>query len=145
MTHYFRIPFVLNAALGPCDLQLRTLVDDGAVFYLNGREVHRQSMPEGEVRYATPAISVTDPPITGPISISATNVVVGTNWLAVEVHQWDATSSDIVCGAELSLCEPVKTGIPATPFTENEEQWIELYNRSSRAVDLSGWQHIIQP
>ena len=28
----------------------------------------------------------------------------------------------------------------ATPFVESAEQWIELFNRSGAAVDLSGWQ-----
>ena len=26
------------------------------------------------------------------------------------------------------------------PFADNDEEWIELFNRSDQAVDLSGWQ-----
>ena len=32
------------------------------------------------------------------------------------------------------------TGGPATPYTEIDEEWIELFNRGTQEVDLSGWQ-----
>lgn len=138
-TYYFRIPFVLTEPPGSCDIQFRTLVDDGAVFYLNGREFYRHRMPDGEIRYNTPGINQGDPPIVGPVAIPATNFVVGVNWLAVEVHQWDLASSDMVCAAELSLCEIIDPGTPSTPFTESDQQWVELYNRSTTAIDLGSW------
>ena len=31
------------------------------------------------------------------------------------------------------------TGAPDTPYTEIDEEWIELFNRGSEEVDLSGW------
>ncbi len=37
------------------DLELRLKADDGAVVYLNGKEVHRKNLPEGTVDYPTPA------------------------------------------------------------------------------------------
>lgn len=138
-TYYFRLPFVLDAPSNPCPLQLRVLVDDGAVFYLNGKEIFRQKMPDGEVTFSTPAVNVGDPFVTGPHLLTATNIVPGTNWLAVEVHQWNIASSDVVGGAELAVSEIVTPGTPDIPFAENDEQWIELYNRSDHPVTLDGW------
>lgn len=138
-TYYFRIPFVLSVPDTGAELQLRTLVDDGAVFYVNGREVYRQKMPDGDVAYSTPAINVGDPPVVGPVSFRAPQLSAGTNWLAVEVHQWNLASSDVVCGAELTAGEIVTPGTPDTPFAENDEQWIELFNRADHPVDLGGW------
>jgi hypothetical protein len=139
-THYFRTPFVLETGETGGGLQLRLLVDDGAVFYVNGRELYRHKMPDGDVLYATPAINVGDPPVVGPVILVATNLVAGTNWLAAEVHQWNVASSDVVFGAELWVDHAVQPGTPDTPFAENDQQWIELHNRSDHAVDLSGWQ-----
>ncbi|HAB17325.1 MAG TPA: hypothetical protein DCE44_12850, partial [Verrucomicrobiales bacterium] len=140
-TYYFRVPFVLPALpASDCPLQLRFLVDDGAVLYLNGQEFHRHRMPEGEITSTTPAINVGDPPVIGPLALESSGLVVGTNWLAIEVHQWNRDSSDLVCGAELLSCEVTKPGLPATPFAESEEQWIELFNRSAKPMSLAGWQ-----
>gem|GEM_PF-3474001 len=35
---------------------------------------------------------------------------------------------------------PGGPGQPPQPYEENDEQWIELFNRSASTVDLSGWQ-----
>ena len=138
-TYYFRVPFVVEDPAEPMTLQLRALVDDGAVFYLNGVEIYRQRMPEGAVTYATPAINVGDPLVTGPHTLDASPLVPGTNWFAAEVHQWHLDSSDVVLGAELALAEATTPGTPGTPFAENDEQWMEILNRSDHAVDLGGW------
>lgn len=137
-TYYFRVPFAIENPANPTTLQLRVLVDDGAILHVNGEEVYQQRMPHGEVSYSTPAINVGDPPVTGPHVVSITNLVSGTNWLAAEVHQWHLDSSDIICGAELAVSGEVTPGIPGTPFTENDDQWIELPNKSDHAVDLTG-------
>lgn len=140
-TYYFRIPFVLTAPPpGDCPLSFRFLVDDGAVFYLNGQEFYRHGLPDGEITPSTPAISVSDPSVIGPLTLDTTGLIIGTNWLAVEVHQWNPDSSDLVCGVELLSCAVAKPGIPATPFAENDTQWIELFNRSDRPINLGGWQ-----
>lgn len=138
-TYYFRTPIVVRGAASPTRLEVRTLIDDGGVLYLNGVEIYRQMMPDGPVEFTTPAINVGDPTIVGPRTIVVTNLVEGTNWLTAEIHQWNLGSSDIVFGLEVAVAEAVKPGTPDTPFAENDEQWIELYNRSDRAVDLGGW------
>ncbi len=139
ITYYFRIPFVVDSTNGLCGAQLRAIVDDGAVVYLNGEEVSRIRMPSGVVRQDTLGLNNGDPSVDGPIDLDLTALRLGTNWLAMEVHQWNRDSSDIVAGAELSLCIAQTAAVPATPFSESQEQWIELFNRSPGPVDLSGW------
>lgn len=71
--------------------------DDGAVVYVNGTEVFRQNMPEGEVNYDTSAISAMggiEENIYYIAQISNSVFVDGVNRIAVELHQAGATSSD---------------------------------------------------
>ncbi|MDB6029728.1 MAG: Ig domain protein group 2 domain protein, partial [Verrucomicrobiales bacterium] len=53
----------------------------------------------------------------------------------LEVNPPD-TSGDIAFAAELVL---TTTLIPAVPFINSTEEWIELYNWSTNTVDLTGW------
>ena len=70
------------------------LFDDGAVVYLNGEEVSRVNMPEGEVSYNTFASSVGAE--NGEARIQVRDLIQqGINVLAIEVHQESSTSSDI--------------------------------------------------
>ena len=87
-TYYFRMQFDFAGDPTKTELRLRPVVDDGAIYYLNGVEVYRQNMPAGTVTYDTLASGqVGNATFTGPITIPAANLVVGANVLAVEVHQ----------------------------------------------------------
>ena len=138
ITYYFRTSFIFTGNYEDANLQIHPIIDDGAVFYLNGEEVLRLGMPEGEIThgtFATPPIN--DATYTGPFAISTKNLIIGTNVIAVEVHQCTINSSDIVFGmalyAQKMLSEP-------TPYSESKESWVELYNRGTNDVDISGWQ-----
>lgn len=110
-TYYFRTRFTFtNSPLG-VSLIFSNLVDDGAVFYLNGVEVNRRFMPAPPaiISYGTfasnheaDAFDVFT--LFGPVV--ETNLVTGTNVLAVEVHQSTSGSSDIVFGLALSAVVP---------------------------------------
>jgi hypothetical protein len=103
-THYFRTRF--NYA-GPAahTLCIRPFIDDGAVYYLNGREIFRVGMPPVfQVQYGTLANrTLGDADFEGPYCVGVTDLVSGTNLLAVEVHQQSLTSSDLTFGTELGL------------------------------------------
>ena len=59
-------------------MTLDAIVDDGAVFYLNGVEAYRHNMPAGPIGFLTPAqTEVLAPRLSGPISIPADALVVG--------------------------------------------------------------------
>ena len=84
---------------------LHPVVDDGAVYYLNGLEIYRQNMPSGPIGYATLASgSVATPAYTGPFIVAVTNLLSGTNVLAVEVHQFTTNpiAADMAFGVEVS-------------------------------------------
>lgn len=102
ITFYFRTHFNLSGSPAGASLKISTVLDDGAIFYLNGQEIYRQGMPGGGVTYATPATpGVGDAPFTGPFIAPGNALVSGDNVLAVEVHQSSTTSSDIVFGMTL--------------------------------------------
>ena len=137
-TYYFRTTFNLAGDPASAVLQLRHIVDDAAVFYLNGTEFFRHNFfATTNVTYSTNAnTAVGDAMAIGPVPLPSHLLVAGTNTLAVETHQIVPASNDVVFGAEvtgLSLVEP------GSPYIESSEEWVELYNKSDHAVDLSGW------
>jgi hypothetical protein len=98
ITTYFRRAFVVPPDTTITNLTFRLLRDDGAVVWLNGREVYRSNMPNGTVAYLTPASSAVgdeDEQTYFSTRLATTNVTVGTNIIAVEIHQQAANSSDL--------------------------------------------------
>ncbi len=151
-TYYFRTHFYLDPAtvahLGTARLETRTIVDDGAVVYLNGQELFRLGMPGGSVSYDTAASrSVGDAAYEGPFFSPAGVLRAGDNVLAVEVHQSDPGSSDAVFGMTLNLSiaprtvklnEVLANNASLSQSDGSNPDWVELYNFSGRTVDLSG-------
>lgn len=137
-THYFRREFEFEEDPNNAVLKLDTLIDDGAVFYLNGREVHRQNMPSGAITHSTLASSsvVTAMQVID-IPIPPTALVNGTNVLAVEVHQAAIDDGDVLFAAQLSLETAAGQN---RPFVQSNEEWIELFNRGDSTIDLTNWQ-----
>lgn len=107
--YYFRTRFNFNGFTTNLALNLRSIVDDGAIFYLNGLEIYRQNMPPGPVSYSTSASSpIGDASYTDQITLSASNLVQGVNVLAVEVHQITSAASSsgiVLSGGGLTLVE----------------------------------------
>ena len=102
LTYYFRARFNFAGTLGGVSLKLQTVLDDGAVFYLNGQEIYRLRMAPGAVGYSTlTSAGVGDAVYEGPFILPGSALVNGENVLAVEVHQSSAGSSDIVLGLTL--------------------------------------------
>jgi hypothetical protein len=169
-TYYFRASFDHPfGSLSGVRLSMHTIIDDGAVFYLNGTEVFRLGMPPGPVAYSTFANRTVDNAVLeGPFEISADQLLPGSNVIAVEVHQVNAGSSDIVFGmsltGELRQSKAYTPGAPNSIRTElpqfpplwiNEIQpvnltgrqdnagerdpWVELYNSGASPVSLDGF------
>ena len=94
-TFYFRHDFNVASA-GIMGLELTLRRDDGAIVYLNGTEIVRSNMPGGEVNYDTFAPNASDDGQSlHEYTVSIDSLVDGDNVLAVEVHQVNATSSDL--------------------------------------------------
>lgn len=114
ITYYFRKEFLVEGPVENAALNLSTIIDDGAVFYLNGREIYRLGMPDGTISYLTEASrSVGDAVNEGPFVVPADALLEGANVLAVEVHQTSANSSDIVFGLELDAVLQIPNEAPA--------------------------------
>jgi hypothetical protein len=167
-TFYFRGRFTLPVKPQGAQLSLRTVIDDGAVFYLNGQEIYRVGIPAGAPSYATFADrTVGDATYEGPITLPSDLLVAGENVLAVEVHQVNATSTDVVFACALDLVGGQVPGFtpgaansvtatlpPFDPVFVNEvlpvnttglsdsagdrDPWVELYNSGTTPVELSG-------
>lgn len=139
ITWYFRTSFVNPGQPGSAQLTLSPLVDDGAAYYLNGVEIFRQNLPAGELRYTNFASAgVATPGFTGPFTVNVTNLLAGANLLAVEVHQFTTNpiAADMAFGVEVYA---FGQQTPALPQRESPEAWVELFNRGTNAVDLTGW------
>jgi len=137
LTFYFRTQFMFAGDTNGLRLGINGVIDDGAVFYLNGVDVLRVNMPTTNITYNTLAtVNVNIPGITGPFMIPTDNLRLGLNTLAVEVHQVAASSSDFNLAAEILSWKELT---PELPFRESREEWVELHNRSSNAVNLTGW------
>ncbi|MDB4808248.1 lamin tail domain-containing protein, partial [Verrucomicrobia bacterium] len=150
-TFYFRKAFDFDPSAGGGELQINFLVDDGAVFYLNGKQIHRVNMKErGSIRYTTRALgSVLDAELSGPIVLSGTSLKQGKNVLAVEVHQYSTNDRDLAFGVSLgATVESLPDGVilnelmaanrGAVTHADTNPDWIELYNPTNRDIDLAG-------
>jgi len=137
ITYYFRTQFNFSGDTNNLRLAFRSVIDDGAVFYLNGAEVYRQNMPSTNILYGTLASSsVGIPSFSGPVMLTATNILQGPNLLAVEIHQSTTNNNDFDFATELLAFYELT---PALPFRDSPESWIEIFNRSSNSVDLTSW------
>ncbi len=168
LTYYFRRTFLFNGNPNAVSLRIYAVIDDGAVFYLNGNRIHSIRMPATTPAYSTPSGSVGDATLEGPFDLPSNYLVKGTNILAVEVHQTSSGSSDIVFGMSLET----KPGnvLPATPVSQNSikatlpsfppvwlseiqpvnlngikdnfnehEPWVELFNSGTNSISLNGF------
>lgn len=104
-TAYFRHEFNVNDAGSITYLAIILRYDNGAVIYLNGKEVGRVNMLYGETSYDTWAVETTSGFKAINFDASAISFLRnGMNVLAVEVHQSSADSSDMLF--DLKLINP---------------------------------------
>ncbi|MCB1098752.1 MAG: lamin tail domain-containing protein [Verrucomicrobiae bacterium] len=141
ITFYFESDFMLTAdqLANVAGIKLTHTVDDGAVFYVNGTEILRFAMPDGEIGSETLASAGGDAEITESDILPADALVVGLNRVSVEVHQSASGSSDYAFGCKVELDNIVSPASPGRPFSESDEQWVELYNKGAEAIDLTAW------
>jgi len=107
-TYYFRVPFDLPGPVDVGSFQMHDIVDDGAVFYLNGSEVFSIGMPATRpVTYSAAASRLVGAPAYEPSLaapgwlVAGTNVAPTGNAFAAEVHQYASGLSDVDFAANL--------------------------------------------
>lgn len=95
ITSYFRKNFYIEDLSKIDSVKLWALFDDGIAIYLNGKEVRRINLPEGEITTQTLAFMSDDNAIANWQTVDMSNLKVGWNTIAAEVHQTTANSSDL--------------------------------------------------
>jgi len=139
-TCYFRHNFDVNLSDASPYILLQLLRDDGAVVYLNGREILRSNMPNGTITYVTRSagtVAGSAEDVFYEFLIPSENLLDGSNVLAVSVHQRSASSSDVSFNLELSFSDEEPALIRKEPYlifsdTKDEMQvfW-QLYQSAS--------------
>ena len=151
MTTYARTTFTVADPATIGGVNVAVTADDGAVVYLNGTEIARQRMNDGAVTagtYATAA--VTTPSARADrqlVFIPASQLVAGTNTLAVETHlNYRSTASMTIDGTVQVVAkadvpepepqpepepEPAPQPDPDKPITPDPDQPLEV-------LDVSG-------
>lgn len=104
IAYYIRAEFDVPADLAAGAATIDVIRDDGAVVYINGIEVGRDTMADGPVDSTTLATGyVWGDDETSPIALTvpAGTLVAGRNVVAVEVHQAHPDSRDLRAGFEI--------------------------------------------
>ena len=104
VTSYFRHGFKVDPAHEFTQLVILLRIDDGAIVYLNGKELVREQMAAGPANSKTAAQRRIEGQDEGKYLrhfVPAASLVAGQNTLAVEVHQYNAVSSDLVFDVQL--------------------------------------------
>jgi len=103
ITTYYRTRFVLFTPVSSVEsLAMQTVIDDGAVAYLNGQEVFRLGVPAGQNYTTLASRSVDNGVLEGPFELDTSALVEGENVLTVELHNVTTSSSDNLWGANLT-------------------------------------------
>ena len=121
IAYYFRKEFQLSDTPANDDtFTLNYIADDGFVVYVNGVEVYRYLMPEGDIQYSTYATTYANGnPDRGSFDIAPSHFRKGRNVIAVEVHNNVPGSTDIYWEASLGR-------ISTSPSVINPENQLTL-------------------
>jgi tartrate-resistant acid phosphatase type 5 len=102
---WLRHRFTVTAPEDIDDLLMSMARSDAAVVYLNGREIHRANLPEGELAEGVRAsVPVESDWVAAPVStlVSSTLLVEGENVIAVQVHTAAADSTGLYLDLRLT-------------------------------------------
>ena len=144
---FLRQTFVVTNVYDVAALQIAALSDDGFIAWINGQEVGRFNMPEGDILYngtSSPALPEPIPWWTNTVSDVQSFLVPGTNVLAVQAFNSSiANSSDFIINPALyyipNVTGPTLTLIyPATNSVVRQLTSIEVaFSEPVAGVDAS--------
>ena len=154
-TYYFRTTFTVTNLANLTALQMEYAIDDGAVFYLNGQELHRFNLGNGPIAFTNLAlVNQEATSYSAPVTIPLNSIRPGDNQLAVEVHNGVPgmlNSPDVVFGMRIvgvPIADPGAVGLRINEVLANNgsiaepdgstPDWVEFYNPSDAPFDLSG-------
>lgn len=117
ITTYFRQKVSINNPIQYDSIRIGLVRDDGAVVYVNGIEVVRSNMPAGTITYTTGAaanVGGTAESTAYYYVIPKSYFVNGNNYIAVEVHNDVATSSDQTFNLQVDGVKYIPTPVTLT-------------------------------
>ncbi|MGJ8650134.1 MAG: lamin tail domain-containing protein [Opitutaceae bacterium] len=161
ITTYFRKEINFTGEAG-ASLVLTTMVDDGLVVYVDGVPIHSLGLAAGTPTYTTTTNRTIDNAYEELSPELAISLQPGTHVIAVEVHQINTGSSDLVFDMKVetdysSLSTSVSTpgiannvsypnaDIPALwlnevmPTPVSGLPWVEIHNSGSTSLSLDGY------
>ncbi len=138
-TYYFRKTFSYSTTGNETYYKVTALIDDGAVFYVNGTEVYRKNMPSGTISYNTWASGAGDEDNYFTFTIPKSAINNGSNVFAVEVHQRSGSSSDV--GIDVGLEARFDLNISFIHFgtTDNPLNHLRITWRDETGNDSIKW------
>lgn len=141
VTTLFRTGFTFEGDPSSTALYLDCVVDDGAVFYLNGVEVLRHHMPGGAVAAGTRASTEAIEPADLSAALPTGELIYGDNVLAVEVHQIAEDDVDMAFGCTLTAESWAPSDALTVVLNEvpPDGAWVELSNVSPQPYNTGGW------
>ncbi|MGK0190777.1 MAG: hypothetical protein ACI9R3_006608, partial [Verrucomicrobiales bacterium] len=138
ITYYLRKEFEFTRNTAGSRISISHILDDGAVYYLNGQEIGRVRMPDGVIDWQTVGDKV---PVEGDFELDVISVdgsaflQPGRNVLAAEVHNESASSSDVVFGATVSI-SATAPGAVINEVALGADGFIEFYNPGQSVENL---------
>lgn len=155
ITTYFRRTFVVQPGAVYTNLTFMLLRDDAAVVWLNGREQFRSNLPAAPTAItfqtlASASVGGAEEQTFFATTLPADDLVVGTNILAVEIHQQARDSSDLGFNLQLiaSGYEDAETPPSLVVFYADdlvELRWPatavgwQVYSASAIDAPANGW------
>ncbi|MCA9262771.1 MAG: lamin tail domain-containing protein, partial [Planctomycetales bacterium] len=150
-TYYFRHEFEITDDPSVSTFEMTPMIDDGMIVYVNGQEVLRLGVADGPVDYLTRADRfITNATFEGPIEIPSDAFVLGTNVIAVELHQGTSGTGDIVFSTNLqtvsdrnarALFDDLRiTEINYHPTANAPLEYVAVQNTGSQVLELNGVQ-----
>jgi len=143
-TLYFRKTINIPSLAAYSNFQLRTQFDDAIVVWINGVEAFRNNIGANPsyATWASGAISNNGNDIYTQ-SVNNSLFVVGDNIIAVEIHQVNATSSDLFFDLELSGVIPPIPDVILFPYGQNNggaPAW--KYKGGGTNLDGTNWKDL---
>jgi len=115
-TYYFRTNFQITEDIDSSKhFYLRAHIDDGFVIYLNGQEVYRYNVHEGDVSFNDYTLTYSNNDPDTPIyTLNNEYLKKGDNLLAVEVHNYTKDSETLYWNAELFSVSDIQRTLVST-------------------------------